>query len=228
MNMLKKTPAHFTNKQNHVFYTVNPFQHLTETSVTNAGLLSNIDLEKIKNIIVKNNSFLEIGAGHGRIIDFILRINPKAIIYAYENNPSYYAYLKNKYKNHHNIFLLNKNILTSKTIPKTDITLLMFSVLSEFNPLEQQKLLQKLTKTTQRKIVIDVPKYTSKINGVWKNKYTAYVLSPNMNMETFTPDKELLERYLTKTHFNITAIKKYKTPTDRERLCYILSYTANR
>ena len=61
--------------------------------------------------INSNNSvFVDVGANKGQSIDFFLKLNSKATIYAFEPNPSLFKFLQNKYKNYPNIQLFNLGI----------------------------------------------------------------------------------------------------------------------
>lgn len=65
--------------------------------------------------INSNNSvFVDVGANKGQSIDFFLKLNSKATIYAFEPNPSLFKFLQNKYKNYPNIHLFNLGISNQK------------------------------------------------------------------------------------------------------------------
>ena len=58
----------------------------------------------------KNKTVMEIGAGYGNLTEAIFQMGPKKI-FAIEKDKILFSYLKNKFKNHKNIIIINEDII---------------------------------------------------------------------------------------------------------------------
>ena len=75
-------------------------------------LIDNNIINKIVKIgnINKNNTVMEIGAGYGNLTKAIALVGPKKIL-AIEKDKKLVSFLKNKFKNHNNIKIIDRDIL---------------------------------------------------------------------------------------------------------------------
>ena len=75
-------------------------------------LIDNNIINKIVEIgnITKNNSVMEIGPGYGNLTKAIFAMKPKKIL-AIEKDKKLYSILKEKFKNHRNIKIINRDAL---------------------------------------------------------------------------------------------------------------------
>lgn len=88
----------WSNRDNQKFYnslTVQDFQNFADS----AGLTEYPDLLMLNQILENACAVLEIGAGYGRVIDYLLKINNIKNIIAVENSTLYFEALMKKYSN---------------------------------------------------------------------------------------------------------------------------------
>ena len=77
-------------------------------------LIDNNIINKIVEIgsIDKNNTIMEIGAGYGNLTKAIASVRPKKI-FAIEKDKKLVSFLKDKFKNHNNIKIIDRDILNT-------------------------------------------------------------------------------------------------------------------
>jgi len=88
------------NNDNYRFYnkfSIEEFVKFSELAGLNT--FTDLDLIRSKIEIFNYDSILEVGAGSGRVIQYLLENNYKGKIIAIERNPVLYANLENKYGN---------------------------------------------------------------------------------------------------------------------------------
>lgn len=103
---IKQDKRSLKNYQMYRCVPITDMEHLAYLS----GLDTNEDLFWIDHYIRKANSILELGAGYGRVLDFIRWINRDCSLYAVEMSPHFCKILKKKHPNSAEIW--NKNILS--------------------------------------------------------------------------------------------------------------------
>ncbi|GJM07633.1 MAG: hypothetical protein DHS20C10_13670 [marine bacterium B5-7] len=173
------TNKHWTNDDNQAFYENIPldqFQKFAKTS----GLHKHADLNILLPNILKANTILEVGAGYGRVIEYLLRFKSPQQIHAIEKSGRLHKQLCARYPHLKNI--QHDDILTFKTERRYDLILLLWSSLYEFSQAEQFQLLsilKNLLRDTHSKIVIDVPYSTSvSCNATVWGDHFVYINAP--------------------------------------------------
>ncbi len=101
------------------------------------------DLKLISSYIAEAQHILEVGAGMGRVVDYIVQYNPQAHIYALEIDPHLCQELKMKYKNN-NVHLVHADVQHYTPTIQFDLILYMWSGLMDHNKHEQIALLKKM------------------------------------------------------------------------------------
>lgn len=214
--------TNFTNSDTRLFYSLNSFEYISLDIFEKSGLDSNCDLNLLKNIFKRYSTFTEIGAGKGRVIGYLVDVNPYAQITAYEWHDEFFSVINKEYKENKNITLHQKNILEVEEFNQTEVSLFLFSFLAEFNPEEQEYMVKKIAKYTQNYMIIDLPNQNASLTGIWRNKHLAYLTSPQVSVPNFIADQEIIEGYIKETNFFLEKIQEYETPTQRVRKLYFL------
>lgn len=104
------------------------------------GLHGNQDLQILKDlgILVPGQTYLEIGAGTGRVVDYLTNI-PRSEIFAVEHSQRFFSLLTQKYEGVSSIHLIKDHLFKPWDIQteSVDVALLMFSTMLEFSQDEQ-------------------------------------------------------------------------------------------
>ena len=211
------------NEKNFGFYTklgVEPFKGLAEIG----GFASYTDLELVYDKIKDANVVMEIGAGYGRCIDFLLKKEFKGKVMAIEQSPTLCAYLKERYSGYSNIELIEGDFMKLSLIRKADVALWMWSGLIDFAPEEQKNCLQKLHGLLNPKatVVIDIPRLGFKTYATHTDEQHLHLDSPYGTLDCYIPSEEDMQRYCRETGYADCSSLDYQTDTNKERTIYIL------
>ena len=97
------------------------------------GFDTNVDLKFIYPYIKNAKTILEVGAGFGRCIDFLLKKDFKGKIIAVERSFPFVSHIKATYGNMPNIEISDEDIKTFTPNTKVDTALWMWSIFIEFS-----------------------------------------------------------------------------------------------
>lgn len=127
----------WSNQDNHQFY-----DHLGldifQAGALRSGLPNGEDIKQIRDLIKSSSSILEVGAGYGRVLKYVLEMGYRGKFDAVEFDEGYFEYCKNRYGHYVNIF--RADILEWKSEVKYDLILWMWSGIIEFFSDEQAEL----------------------------------------------------------------------------------------
>lgn len=189
--MLKLQKLKNTNDK---FYETISHSHMIDL-VKMCGLSSNADLFYIKNYIKGANSILEIGAGYGRVIDFMLTINPHAQISAIEYSSTLCKILRNTFRDTINLIEADITKIRPKQLSgKFDLITWMWGSIIDIDSSERLKFIKKTYKALNNggTLVIDAPKCNT---SQWENRKSAIM--------------EYMDQHIGETHcFDIPAISE--------------------
>lgn len=151
----------YSNKDNYPFYLNMAPEEYEAGALLPSGLYTSVDvthlIELLSNLPYSVTSCLEIGSGQGRVIDGILKnLDPAPRIFAVERSPNFIEILSEKYKDNKGIVIINDDVFNA-SLPNADITLIMFSLICEFNRGEQRLLIEKLHNNTEGALILDLP-----------------------------------------------------------------------
>lgn len=214
-----------TNDQNDFFYnelTLQEFRMFAET----AGIHNGSDIDNLTDYIKNAGSILEIGAGYGRVIEFIRSLNTDSHITAIERNKKYYQYLISCYEG--SVELFNTDIKQYKFNKSYSLILWLWAGFTEFSKSEQASLLQHLSHglADDGKIVIDLIAHDadeSNASNAGGNNFVISSASSILTNKLFFPDPKMMQCYSTAASLKIINTISYKTATNRKREIYILS-----
>ncbi len=214
----------WANADNNVFYEHVKASGLAELA-KKAGLESCCDLQILLPLINNATSILEVGAGYGRVIEFLLANNYRGEITAIERSASLYEHLKSHYKS--NAALLNIDIFQSNKIPaRFDLILSMWLGIADFCRDEQPKIISILKKLLAPggKLVIDtMPDETKLLQSKQIDKKTFLLCVNGSSVYIRKPHDEDIRSYANQAGFSQVERRHYLTTTNRERVLYVLS-----
>jgi phospholipid N-methyltransferase len=143
------------NADNKEFYEKMPVSVLQE-SARATGMALNKDLHCLLPYIKNAESILEVGAGYGRVIDFILQEHPGSHITAIERCPQFFDFLSQEYRDP-DVNLIYGDISSYAFKKKFDVVLWLWAGMLEFSQKEQARELNKCAGAIHRngKIVVD-------------------------------------------------------------------------
>lgn len=214
----------WNNDSNKEFYDKIPL-NVHRYHVKQGGLAECEDLEVIKSYILNSRSILEIGAGYGRILSYLLKQKAFYEISAIERSTLYYDTLCKEFSSR--VKLHNIALLDFKTTNKYDLILWMASGLSDFAKNEQLIALQYISNhllADDGTLILDIFPYKTKpINTTNLEKQTYTFKTNGYILRGYLPThKEVLE-YGSQLSFKDIKHIPYKTATDRGRSLYVLS-----
>ena len=102
----------------------------------------------------------DVGLGTGRSLEYLSREYPHTYIEALDINRAAVEFARIRFlKQSSRINILEKNVLRDPLERKATVTLLMWSLMSEFDPASQKNLLQKLYRESQENalVVVEMP-----------------------------------------------------------------------
>ena len=209
------------NNKNIDFYNnigVDPFKIMAEIG----GFDSFVDLELAYEYIKNTKSVVELGAGYGRCIDFLIKKKYKGKIYAVEYSHILALHLNDNYTQHATI--LQQDIKKLKLPSQVDIALWMWSGFIDFTEIEQQNCIEIIYSQLNEggKIIMDLPRFGVQTFAQHTDKQHIHFESPYGNLDCFIPNLENIENYAHKAGFKKVTFQDYKTDTDKERSLYVL------
>lgn len=187
------------------------------------GLDSCNDVAAIKGYINNAGSILEIGAGYGRVINFILQQNYSGKITAIERNNKLYKHLEQGYSN--KVTLVNADIQQMKLTNKYDLMLWMWTGICEFSKPEQQAVIKLLADYLAPKgfLIIDIVPIEFKTqNTVDSDQHNRVIPTPFGNDYGYFPDHSEMMEYIDNANLALHEQRIYHTSTNKEDHLYII------
>src|SRR5438552_4126970 len=168
----------WNNKDNDHFYDKSFIENVPYL-INRSGLEANQDLLAIKNKMMSATSILEMGAGYGRVIDFLIKNDYSGQISAIEKSNHLYELLQTKYS--HQVNLYHGDIREFSIHGKFNLILWLWCGIADFNSEEQRQILAKLTSllTQTGAIVIDTVQCPSDQIKQAKNQPSQMVFGKN-------------------------------------------------
>jgi 16S rRNA A1518/A1519 N6-dimethyltransferase RsmA/KsgA/DIM1 with predicted DNA glycosylase/AP lyase activity len=211
------------NDSNKIFYNTVPldvFQSLTQQG----GFDGCIDLQLIEKHLPVSASIIEVGAGYGRCVDFLLNKKHEAKILAIEQSPQLSKVLMDKYRNQPKVQVINDDIKTLVVSDKMDIVLWLFSGMLDFAKEEQPVVLKRLRSFLKNdgKLFLDIPQLTELTVAKYIGKQDIIMETPYGNITTFLPAFADIEGYASQAGFSKVSVIHYNTTTEKKRSIFML------
>jgi 16S rRNA A1518/A1519 N6-dimethyltransferase RsmA/KsgA/DIM1 with predicted DNA glycosylase/AP lyase activity len=211
------------NDSNKKFYNTVPldvFQSLTQQG----GFDECIDMELIEKYIAVSAHVMEVGAGYGRCVDFLLEKKQDAKILAVEQSPQFSKVLTEKYKDQSRVQVINEDIKTLVVSDKMDVVLWLFSGMLDFSKEEQPVVLKRLRSFLKNdgRLFIDIPQLAELTVAKYTSAQDIVMETPYGNITTFLPSLKDMEAYASQAGFSKVTAINYNTSTEKKRSIYIL------
>lgn len=215
----------WSNENNRPYYDDEYTVEALKTYATRGGLDTYQDLKLVFPYILKASSILEIGAGYGRVIDYLLNLKFKKQLYAIERSPTFCKLLRKKYARN-TINIIEDNIQTTSSLKPVDIVLWMWSGISDFSQQEQLLVIKKISTliNPQGHLIIETFHHTTKpINAIVSTNQSYVIPSGKRIVYGYIPSPQEIEKYAVAAEFMNVKHLEYQTTTGRPRNMYILS-----
>lgn len=180
------------------------------------------DLWMVNSSLKSANAILEIGAGYGRCIDFLMKNKFQGKIIALEKSPVLFDYLTETYKDVEVVF---GDIKTYSMEGKVDVALWMWSGIIDFSLEEQKSCISKVEGFLNKggKLVIDVPKIGFQTFAQHLDKQRLHISNEYGTLDCYIPSFSEIEKIGKEAGFGMAEEIHYKTTTLKERTIYILT-----
>lgn len=212
----------WSNSDNALFYknmTISYFRY----GIKQAGLENYYDLVAIDNYIAKANSILEVGAGSGRVLDYLVDKNSKAKLYAIEREKKFCTFLKKKFAS--KVEIICEDLRSFETDKKFDLILWMWTGICEFARNEQFSILTKILSLLDYGgfLILDMLFSNTKVKNVMKFDMNRGVIQTNFGSDyVYLPTQEEVYTYIEIFGLNVKRLN-YDTLASSKRSLLILS-----
>ena len=212
------------NKANNTFYEAIGPKGLHDLSFK-AGLETWCDLREISCYLKQANTALEVGAGYGRVLRYLLDHYSDMDIVAIERAENAYQYLKQQFENRVELLKVDiGNVFFSKA--RFDIVLWLWSGLADFSFDEQENVITKLAEgmTPGGYLIIDAMPETITPLDMEDNAQGAVYEQTinNCKICTYSPSLHDIKKYAKTAKLYIDNRIEYQTSTGRSRYLYVL------
>lgn len=186
------------------------------------GLDNGCDIKAITKYIKNSRSILEVGAGYGRVLNYIIESEFKGELFALEREPKLCRFLKKQFPQ---IPIIHADIRQFKIKHKFDLILWMWASLSEFSRAEQQPTLKKLISHLNINgfLIFDlIPINCKTISAVAYDKHNKVISTPYGDDYIYLPSHHEIKLYTQKLNLRKKEIITYKTRTNKKRNLHVL------
>jgi SAM-dependent methyltransferase len=215
--------SNWNNKTNSHFYE-NVSLNIHKEHVKFGGISNGEDLEVIKPYILNAKSILEIGAGYGRVLEYLLKNkSAQCEISAVEKSSAYYKELNENFVN--TVKLYNTDLLDFNSTENYDLILWMASGISDFAQHEQLIALNKIVTLLKSDGFLILDTFSPELTPVNVTSFSDQTYSAEIdgyNLNGYIPSVEEIENYISQLPINKISHIPYKTATNRNRNIFVL------
>lgn len=219
----------WNNEDNEAFYEAIKAEGLKKFA-EEWGVATCCDVRTLMPYWSKADFILDVGAGYGRAIDYLLKHQFKGKITAIERCDVLFEYLKKRFISYDNVDLIHADILsldlTNNLNNRCDLIFLLWGFISNFPPAEQLTVLSRLSKLLKKdgKLVIDtVSREALPVNSK-QNGNQHYELEFNEAIMNFhLPNFLEIQSYAQKAGFSNISHINYQTDIGHIRQLHIVS-----
>lgn len=210
----------WTNSHNAIMYKNMPLSYFKKEAIE-GGLDNGCDIKAIMQYIKNAQSILEVGAGYGRALNYIIKSKFKGELVALEREPKLCKVLKKRFKT---AKIIGDDIRYFKLEKKFDLIIWLWASLCEFSKNEQLPALNNLVQHLNPKgfLIFDIIPITDKtINTIDFDRHNRVIATPYGNDNQYHPSPNEIERYLQKLALLKKEILVYETKTNKKRNLYV-------
>ncbi|HVV68584.1 MAG TPA: class I SAM-dependent methyltransferase [Gammaproteobacteria bacterium] len=219
----------WTNYDNSAFYETIDITEFKGFAAS-AGITNGCDIKLSTSHWEKARSVLEVGAGYGRVINYLLQHKFLGHITAIERCNKMFNHLQKQYARNENVTLLHCDLhnLNQINFDRTfDVIFWLWSGITEFSFKEQPFIIFELTKLLSNNgiLIIDtMPEFIIPLNAAEKTPSSSYTCQMhNTTICGYWISKDKIEETAFLAGFaNVTHLN-YTTDTNRKRLLHFLS-----
>ncbi len=216
MNTTKKT-----QKGNFDFYSAMQLEHFKEFANL-TGFDTGIDIDILFPYLKNAETLVELGAGYGRAIHFLLQRGFEGEIIAVERIDRLIPHLQQRFQNQIN--LLQQDITELKLPEKADFVMWLWSGILELNSSEQLKSIKQVYKNLKEggTFAIESPDKTVKVVGKLAEDRKVTLETDWGALEAYLPTESEIEEYSQQAGFTHFQVIRYKSTVGLERIFYLL------
>jgi trans-aconitate methyltransferase len=212
------------NSDNSRFYEEVSIEALSDCA-KQGGFDDCCDVRAIHEHLAKVDSILDVGAGYGRAIDYLIRNFPNIKLTAIERSSSFCAYMREKYKSLVKIYQKDINDFVPKE--QFGAILWLWSNISDFSKDEHIPVLTKIVSwlKPQGKLFLDILLDEFKPNtvGIEYPDEQNYVASmEKLTLHGYVTKAPEIRKYVQKLKLKIVQEVPFVTKTNRKRLIFVL------
>ncbi len=209
------------NEKNFNFYNqigIDTFQSLAK----DGGFSTYVDLEIAYRYIQSAENIVEIGAGYGRCIDFLLAKKHQGKIIAVEQSAKLCGHLREKYSS--TVEIVEGDIYTISFDQTIDTALWMWSGIIDFSLEEQAANVKHIFEllSTKGKLFIDIPRLGIQTIASHIDQQHIRLTTDFGEIECYIPRSDEVKEYAAAAGFTRVDEINYETATDKKRTMYIL------
>ncbi len=208
-----------TNKQ---FYRNVPFE-VFEGLTKQGGFANCKDLMLIADQIPSEAKVIELGAGYGRCVDFLLAQKHTGSIVAIEQSLPMVNVLNEKYKGISSVTVLSKDFSAMDDAFQADVILWIFSGMLDFSKQEQIAVLKKTRSWLVKggKLFIDIPQLSELTIARYTTAQDILMETPYGSIETFLPSIEDMNEYALNAGYSSISPLNYDSDTGKKRTMFM-------
>jgi hypothetical protein len=210
------------NRDNQLFYDQMSAEDLN-IYVTKIGLTPAVDIDLIiSKLGFFPTSVLEVGAGAGRVVDALLAKLDACTIYALERSPNFIKHLQGKFTTNSRVRIIEGDV-SSLPLPIVDLTLWMWSGITDFGPEEQPRILSRLAACTRSTVVLETPAegeitVAQKVDGQWHS----FTSPTGVEYRGYVPTVNEIMGYARMAQMHWREPVEYYSSIHRRRILYFL------
>lgn len=212
----------YTNKENFGFYQGIGIETFLDHA-KRSGMELCPDMKLCWDELKDKDSVLEIGAGYGRCVKFLLDKGFKGAIYALEQSDALLGYLRNHFAAE-NVTPIENDLQHYAPPQKIGAALWMWSGILDFSPEEQARMVKHIYNMLENDgvLVVETPKMGIKTFGDHDDPQHLHVDAPYGRLDCYIPTADEMRQYSNSAGFSSFEQKDYKTSTEKERSLFIL------
>lgn len=217
----------WNNQDNQRFYEFLKPTGLYQFAKT-AGISHGNDLAPLTEVCSAANHILEVGAGYGRVIDFLLNQGHDNQITAIEYCWNSYSYLTQKYKQTEQLTLVHQDICDYKPTNQFDLILHLWSGLADFPKPKQPDIVKKLAKLLAQNGTLVIDSYALEVMPLSSKASSpqSFEMTINSHIKYIDePTTEDIKSYADLAQLNYVECIKCQSNIGRNRYLHVLKKT---